>query len=49
MKLQVTVLHQSPVSVRGPKSAPHFMMDIPVGAIRLTPHIAMITNKATLI
>ena len=43
-----TVL-QSPVSVRGPKSAPHFMMDIPVGAIRLTPHIAMITNKATLI
>ena len=27
MKLQVTARHQSPVSVNGPKSAPHFSSD----------------------
>ena len=49
IKLQVTVLHQSPVSVSGPKSAPHFIKEMPVGSIRLTPHIDITINNATFI
>ena len=48
MKLQVMVLHQSPVSVNGPKFAPHSRIEKPDGVIRLTPLMTIATKRATL-
>ena len=48
MKLQVTVRHQSPVRVSGPKSAPHFSSDRVEGDIIPTPEAIITMNTRIL-
>ena len=48
MKLQVTVRHQSPVRVSGPKSAPHFNSANVLGSKTPTPEATIRINTRML-